>query len=87
MALDELVDNIRQDGTFRAGAAWDGVWTRDISYSIWLALGYINPEASSKSLKAKVKNGRIVQDTGTGGAWPISSDRVVWSIAALHSYF
>lgn len=86
MALDELVDNIRQDGTFRAGAAWDGVWTRDISYSIWLALGYINPEASSKSLKAKVKNGRIVQDTGTGGAWPISSDRVVWSIAAWELY-
>ena len=24
----------------------------------------------------------IVQDTGTGGSWPISSDRVVWAMGA-----
>lgn len=86
MALDELLTDIRPDGTLRAGAAWDGVWTRDISYSIWLSLAYIAPEAAEKSLRAKVKNDRIVQDTGTGGAWPVSSDRVVWGIAAWELY-
>lgn len=86
MALDNMVSDIRPDGTLRAGAAWDGVWTRDISYSIYLALAYINPDAAQKSLKAKVKDNRIIQDTGTGGAWPVSSDRVVWSIAAWELY-
>lgn len=86
MALENLTTNIRPDGTLRAGAEWDGVWTRDISYSIYLSLAYLEPEAACKSLEAKVKNDRIIQDTGTGGAWPVSSDRVVWSIAAWELY-
>ena len=28
----------------------------------------------------------IVQDTGTGGSWPVSSDRVVWAMAAWEVY-
>lgn len=86
MSIDELIDDIRPDGTLRAGAAWDGVWTRDISYSIYLALAYIHPDAAIKSLRAKVKDNRIIQDTGTGGAWPVSTDRMVWSIAAWEIY-
>jgi hypothetical protein len=86
MSLNELLDNIRPDGTLRAGAAWDGVWTRDISYSIYLALAYIYPDAAQKSLVAKVNNNRIIQDTGTGGAWPVSSDRMIWSVAAWELY-
>ena len=53
MSLNELLDNIRPDGTLRAGAAWDGVWTRDISYSIYLALAYIYPDAAQKVLSQK----------------------------------
>jgi uncharacterized protein YyaL (SSP411 family) len=34
----------------------------------------------------KVSNNRIIQDTGTGGAWPVSSDRVVWALAAWEIY-
>jgi len=34
----------------------------------------------------KVKNNHIIQDTGTGGAWPVSSDRVVWAMAAWEIY-
>jgi len=34
------------------------------------------------SLMRKVSDDRIIQDTGTGGAWPVSSDRVVWALAA-----
>lgn len=86
MAIDNINSNVRPDSTYRAGAGWDGVWTRDVSYSIYLALGYLDPQGSMRSLKAKVKNDRIIQDTGTGGSWPVSSDRIVWSIAAWEVY-
>lgn len=86
MAIDDIALNQRPDSTYNTGKSWEGVWTRDISYSIYLSLAYLDPERSMRSLKAKVKNGRIVQDTGTGGAWPVSTDRVVWAIAAWEIY-
>ncbi|MCH5347301.1 MAG: hypothetical protein J1E63_09335 [Muribaculaceae bacterium] len=86
MSIDELHSNLRPDGAYRAGREWDGVWTRDVSYSIYLALAYLDPIGSMNSLRAKVKNGRIVQDTGTGGAWPVSTDREVWALAAWEIY-
>jgi len=85
-ALEELTQDIREDGTLMAGKQWPGVWTRDISYSIILAVAAVNPDASRTSLMAKVKNGKIIQDTGTGGSWPCSSDRMVWSLAAWEIY-
>lgn len=86
MSLECIKSNIRPDSTYRAGAAWDGVWTRDVSYSIYLALAYLDPQNAINSLRAKVKNNRIIQDTGTGGAWPVSSDRIVWATAAWEIY-
>lgn len=85
-ALEEMLLDVRSDSAFMAGAKWPGVWTRDISYSIYLALAAINPDASKVSLRAKVKNKRIIQDTGTGGSWPVSSDRMVWALAAWEVY-
>ncbi len=86
MSIDCITSNIRPDDTYRAGAAWDGVWTRDVSYSIYLALAYLDPERAMNSLRVKVRDGRIIQDTGTGGSWPVSSDRIVWTIAAWEIY-
>ncbi len=82
MSLEELVLNTESDRTFRTGEIWEGVWTRDISYSVLLSLGLLNPDICKTSLRRKVENGRIVQDTGTGGAYPVSTDRVVWAIAS-----
>ena len=40
-----------------------------------------------KSLLAKInQNNRIIQDTGTGGAWPCSTDRTTWVLAAWECY-
>lgn len=86
MAIADIASDQRPDSTYRAGREWDGVWTRDVAYSIYLSLAYLDPQRSINSLRAKVKNGRIVQDTGTGGAWPVSSDREVWAIAAWEIY-
>lgn len=86
MSTEEALMNIEKDSTLRTGAEWSGVWTRDISYSIYLAFAYHEPEIAKISLMKKVKRGRIIQDTGSGGAWPISSDRTVWAIAAWELY-
>jgi hypothetical protein len=83
MSVEEAIKNIEPDSTFRTGAKWGGVWTRDISYSIFLAFAYHEPEVAKISLRKKVKRGRIVQDTGSGGAWPVSSDRTTWVMAAF----
>lgn len=86
MSLEEAKMNIEADSTFRTGAKWGGVWTRDISYSIFLAFAYHQPDVAKISLMKKVSRDRIVQDTGSGGAWPVSSDRIVWIIAAWEIY-
>ncbi|MEO6894762.1 MAG: amylo-alpha-1,6-glucosidase, partial [Ginsengibacter sp.] len=72
--------------TFRTGKEWAGVWTRDISYSIILSMGILQPKVAMISLKKKVKNGKIIQDTGTGGAYPVSTDREIWAVAAWEVY-
>ena len=86
LSLEELAKDTRADGAFNAGAMWDGVWTRDVSYSTLLSLAAIDPEGAKASLLHKVKRDRIVQDTGSGGSWPVSSDRVTWALAAWEIY-
>lgn len=88
MALEEMVLNLRDDSTFRTGELWPDTWTRDAVYSIYFAFSWINPSISLNTLrKQTLKNPReALQDTGTGGSWPISTDRVVWAIAAWEYY-
>lgn len=87
MALDEMVNAVEPDTTLRTGKEWAGVWTRDVSYSIIGSMAYMQPLASKVSLMKKVNpNGRIIQDTGSGGAWPVSSDRMIWAVAAYELY-
>ncbi|WP_245575857.1 MGH1-like glycoside hydrolase domain-containing protein [Hymenobacter norwichensis] len=87
LALEEAKRAVEPDGTFRTGQEWAGVWTRDISYSIILSQALLQPEVAKTSLLRKVTpEGRIVQDTGTGGAYPCSTDRIVWAVAAWEIY-
>lgn len=86
MAVDELGFLVEKDTTWRTGKWWGGVWTRDVSYSSLLSVAYMNPEVTRNSLLRKVRNGRIVEDTGTGGSWPVSTDRIVWTLAAWQLY-
>lgn len=87
MGLDEMVNAVEPDTTLRTGKEWAGVWTRDVSYSILLSMAYMQPEASKISLMKKVDSlGRIIQDTGSGGAWPVSTDREIWCVAAWEVY-
>ncbi|MCU1090145.1 Six-hairpin glycosidase-like protein [Stenotrophomonas maltophilia] len=77
---------------FQTGARWPYVWTRDVSFATDLALARLDPQRTRQSLQFKLsaaRDGRtpglfVAQDTGSGGSWPISSDRVVWFLAARH---
>lgn len=87
MSVDECINAVEPDGTLRTGLEWGGVWTRDVSYSIILSMAYMQPQAAMTSLLCKINaKGEIVQDTGTGGAWPCSTDRMIWAGAAWEVY-
>ncbi|WP_046243456.1 MGH1-like glycoside hydrolase domain-containing protein [Hymenobacter terrenus] len=87
LALEEARGAVEPDSTFRTGKQWAGVWTRDVSYSIILAQATLQPKVAMNSLLRKVsKGGRIIQDTGTGGAYPCSTDRIIWATAAWEVY-
>jgi hypothetical protein len=87
LSLEEMQKAIEPDSTFRTGREWAGVWTRDISYSIILSMAWLQPRVAKNSLLKKVnKKGRIIQDTGSGGAWPVSTDRMIWAVAAFELY-
>jgi Bacterial alpha-L-rhamnosidase 6 hairpin glycosidase domain len=78
---------------FVAGEKWPFVWTRDVSYSIDLGLWRLDPARARNSLLFKLSPPRagpapsglyVMQDTGSGGSWPVSTDRVVWFLGARH---
>jgi len=87
MSLEEMIRAVEPDSTLRTGKEWAGVWTRDVSYSIILSMAHLQPQAARYSLLRKVdKKKKIIQDTGTGGAWPVSTDRLIWAVAAWEIY-
>lgn len=75
-------------GCFETGRNWHYVWTRDTAYSVDLALAALDPTRARNSLELKLSERReggdlqIVQDTGTGGSYPVSTDRVSWALGA-----
>ncbi len=32
-------------------------------------------------------SGQIIQDTGSGGAWPVSTDRMVWAPGGIRDIY
>lgn len=75
-------------GCFETGRLWTFVWTRDTAYAVDLALAALDPTRARNSLEFKLSELRggggrqIVQDTGSGGSYPVSSDRAVWAVGA-----
>jgi hypothetical protein len=82
---------------FQTGEKWHYVWTRDLAYAAHLGLGWLDPARTVTSLRFKTSGFRagvalpeglpadslqIIQDTGSGGSWPVSTDRVTWAWGA-----
>lgn len=77
-----------EGGCFETGLLWNYVWTRDTAYAVDLGLAAMDPTRARNSLEFKLSERRsggdlqIVQDTGSGGSYPVSTDRVSWAIGA-----
>ncbi len=75
-------------GCFETGRLWNYVWTRDTAYAVQLGMAAADPTRARRSLEFKLSERRgggdlqVVQDTGTGGSYPVSSDRVAWALGA-----
>lgn len=82
---------------FETGLKWPYVWTRDLSYAVDLGLWRFDAARSRNALAFKLSGVRgasgrdgsdrrrlVMEDTGSGGSWPVSTDRVVWFLAARH---
>lgn len=94
-SVDAISDGSFNDGKaipcncFETGRLWKYVWTRDTAYSVDLGLAAIDPTRARNSLEFKLSDKRaggdpqIVQDTGSGGSYPVSTDRVVWALGAM----
>lgn len=79
---------------FQTGDKWHYVWTRDTAYAMTLGLSLYDPVRAKNSLLYKLSERRqaaaphlvdgpeIVQDTGSGGSWPVSTDRASWALGA-----
>lgn len=76
------------NGCFETGKKWPYVWTRDTAYAAHLGIASLDPTRARGSLELKISERRaggdlqIVQDTGTGGSYPVSTDRIVWALGA-----
>lgn len=96
-SVDSIADGSFNDGNpvpcpaggcFETGRLWTYVWTRDTAYAVLLGLGALDPARARNSLELKTSERRgggdrqIVQDTGSGGGYPISTDRVIWAMGA-----
>ncbi len=86
LAMHELQADKTPEGLLLAGANWSTVWTRDIAYAAALGAALAAPVETRISLESRVKDGVVLQDTGTGGGWPVSTDRVAWALGAWSVY-
>lgn len=78
LSLEELDKNLSKgDSVFRGTA-----------YSSFLSLSIVKPDLVRERLLAAIDQERnqIRQDAGTGGSYPVSTDRVIWGAAAWELY-
>ena len=94
LTMEETYKNIH-DGTygevFWTGTNWSKVWTRDSAMSEQYSLAWIFPEQTRNSIMEKIVGGDGMpqvweEDTGTGGSYPTSVDRVIMMIACWEYY-
>ena len=97
MALQESLEDIFTEKSihtgetvevFNTGANWNKVWTRDTAMSVQYSLGWVFPEQSRNSLLQKIQGDpkEWVEDTGTGGSYPSSTDRIIMAMASWEDY-
>lgn len=86
LSLEELTNLWNKDNYWQANANQSTAKTHNLGYSSLLSLALIDPQAAQNSLMKRVSQGRIIQDDGTGGSWPVTTDRAVWVLGAWEVY-
>ena len=93
LSMEETVINKFESefGTaFYTGEKWPKVWTRDTAMACEFSLAAIYPEISLNCAKEKVVhfNGFKVfeEDTGTGGSYPVSTDKIITYLSVWEIY-
>jgi hypothetical protein len=75
-------------GCFETGRLWTTCGRATPPTRSHLALAALDPTRARNSMEFKLSERRggggvqVVQDTGTGGSYPVSTDRVVWALGA-----
>ncbi len=94
LSMEEIYKSINYDATygdvFYTGTNWHKVWTRDTAISMQYILSWLFPEISTNCAEAKVvgTDGNLTfeEDTGTGGSYPVSTDRMIMMLAVWETY-
>lgn len=94
LTMEEVFKSINHDAkfgdVFYTGTNWQKVWTRDTAISMQYILSWLFPDISTNCAKAKVvgENGTLTfeEDTGTGGSYPVSTDRIIMMLAVWETY-
>ncbi|MEH6306508.1 glycogen debranching protein [Olivibacter sp. CPCC 100613] len=86
MALAELIEKVKPDSTLLVDKNWFNNNGNQINNSIILSLATIAPELAKKILMRQVQDNALHQSDGTGGSYPISTDRALWVIASWEVY-
>ena len=93
LSLEEALKSIHTDSfgeVFYTGTAWQKVWTRDTALSNLYSLSWIFPRISYNCQREKVKTSGGVsvfeQDTGTGGSYPVSTDKIITMLSVWETY-
>ena len=76
---------------FNTGTNWNYVWTRDTAMSVQYSLAWIYPKVSENCALEKVlgldtDHPVYQQDTGTGGSYPVSVDRIITALSIWEQY-
>lgn len=91
LSMEEIVLNTK-DGkygkVFWTGTNWHKVWTRDTAMAIQYSLGWLFPDESENCIREKIieETNVFEQDTGTGGSYPVSVDKIIMEIATWEQY-
>ena len=92
--MEETFENTfdgKYGDVFNTGTNWNYVWTRDTAMSVQYSLAWIYPEESENCALEKVlgldtDHPVYQQDTGTGGSYPVSVDRIITALSIWEQY-
>ncbi len=93
LSLEEAVKSIHTDAfgeVFYTGTSWQKVWTRDTALSNLYSLAWVFPEISYNCEREKIKTSQGIsvfeEDTGSGGSYPVSTDKIVTMLSVWETY-